>query len=227
MKVDLNSTVAGYPMRFVRTFLKEASQTHNGFYLEYVSYRTKLSENEAEKFVHALVKEGFLELGKVLDRSVWTTTIKGNALAMASTIKPMTRKEASVRLAGFLDRVAHVNTSDDFLYRVIRVTLFGSYLSSAKILNDIDLCVELERKEQDGTKYEELAEEHLRKARSSGRNFRLFIEELCWPERQARDYLKNRSRRLNLMSSGDSTLKFIKDQKLKTKVIYTYKATRP
>jgi predicted nucleotidyltransferase len=103
-------------------------------------------------------------------------------LSSATAAKPVTRATAERALAQFLERVTLVNQDPYFLARVTRVVLFGSMLKpEVERLSDVDLAVELTRKEPD---YEQALEQNRQRAEelaSIGRCFRNFLEvEGCW-----------------------------------------------
>src|SRR5947208_5083131 len=70
-------------------------------------------------------------------------TDQGTRLAQASAAAPLRRATAERKLREFMARVEQVNQSEEFAYRVNRVVLFGSYLTDAERVNDIDVAVEL------------------------------------------------------------------------------------
>jgi hypothetical protein len=70
----------------------------------------------------------------------YRTTIKGNALGMAKAGKTVTRASGDEVLREFLDRVRAVNGRQELAYSVESAVVFGSYLSDAKRLNDLDIA---------------------------------------------------------------------------------------
>lgn len=80
------------------------------------------------------------------DRSAgpwYELTDEGTRFAQASAAAPLRRATAERKLREFIARVEQVNQSDEYAYRVTRVVLFGSCLTDAERVNDIDLAVEL------------------------------------------------------------------------------------
>jgi predicted nucleotidyltransferase len=106
-------------------------------------------------------------------------------------------------LEGFLERVAHVNESRDFLYKVETAVLFGSYLAGDDRVGDVDLAVALERQEWARETWRELCKERVRGAEESERSFKTFMEELLWPRREVLLFLKARSRTLSIVDLED------------------------
>lgn len=103
---------------------------------------------------------------------VWSTTIKGNALAIASAARPVLRKTAECVLAEFLDRVTEVRESDTHPYRVKRVILFGSMHDQDRShVNDIDLVVELVHKMKDRETAFRMDQDYAASRQREGRSF--------------------------------------------------------
>src|SRR6266550_1979535 len=58
-------------------------------------------------------------------------TDEGMRFAQATAAGPLSRATAERKLREFMARVEQVNESDEFAFRVVRVVLFGSYLTDA------------------------------------------------------------------------------------------------
>jgi predicted nucleotidyltransferase len=116
-------------------------------------------------------------------------------LSSATAAKPVTRATAERALSQFLERVTQVNQSPYFLAKVTRVVLFGSMLKpEVERLSDVDLAVELTRKEPG---YEQALEQNQQRAEelaSIGRRFRNFLEVEAFWYWEAFRFLKGRSR---------------------------------
>ena len=110
----------------------------------------------------------------------------------------------------FLKRVEHVREDDQFLYKVSKAYVFGSYLSDKEYLGDIDLAVELSPKEKDLNKFNELRRTKMAKAHQEGRRFKSFVDELVWPDTEVWLTLKARSRGLSLHRFDDEMVKISK-----------------
>jgi hypothetical protein len=80
-----------------------------------------------------LLAEGYIEAnGRV--------TIAGSALGMAKFIPRISRAKAETLLAEFLERVAEANADLDVGYWITEVRVFGSYLTDADDLGDVDIA---------------------------------------------------------------------------------------
>ena len=193
--------IAGRPALEIRRLLR---RTH-GAWIDAQTVRVELgiSPQEAETVIGRLEKAELVakKIATGLDdkqRPFWKNTIKGNALAMATNARPVKRTTADRALAQFLDRVATVNATGDLAYRVTRVVVFGSYLTQAHELNDVDLLVDLIPRSPNPREQELLEESVRARAVKSGRRFGNIVEELAWPQTEVRLFLKNRSRTLSL-----------------------------
>lgn len=141
-----------------------------------------VTKRQAEKFLTELLKLEMISRCEFQhDKKMvsYQTTIRGNALGMAKAGKPVTRASAEEVLRKFLDRVRVVNGRQELAHSVESVVVFGSYLSDAKRLNDLDIAVELRAKWHDDA------------------SFRNLVEEVCWPQLEVVSILKNRSRTIS------------------------------
>ncbi len=206
MHIDSKEKILETPILEVRKLLRKGHS--DVWYIRLVTDTLKISEGEALVLVEELVKQGFVQPVKRDDeKRRWENTLKGNTLALASAAKQITRKTADKNFAQFMERVEKVNTDPYFLYKVKKVILFGSYLTDAPKISDIDLAVELVPKENDEHLRKELFEERIYEALDSGKRFTSILERYAWPEIEVRKFLKSRSRVISLHSAFDNVLK--------------------
>ena len=198
MKVDPNEKIGGISIIDVRKFLRRSGDFASWNWQLPVRL-LRISEDDATKLLGELVRRNLIEEVDGRDGERWFgNTLSGNSLALASAAKPILRKTADRLLAEMIKRVHKVNSDPHFLYKVTEVRIFGSYLSGGQRLNDVDVAIQLIRKEADGETYMELGEKRVREATSKGRNFRSYFDELLWPMREVYLFLRNRSRALNI-----------------------------
>ena len=223
MRIHPDALVAGFPAKRIRELLRQSD--------EFLSCHaaTKilgLDGNKARHLLDRLAQEGFIERNTDVPASqteqYWKRTLKGNALCKALFSKPVSRRTAEKKLSEFMNRVYQVNAEGRFLYTVRRVFLFGSFLTEAAFVGDLDLAVELERKEVDGQKYVEMALSRAREAAGNGRHFSSFVEMICFAEQEVKRFLKARSRIIQLTDSHDGILKMAE-----YRVIYEYPKDNP
>ena len=199
--------MADFPARKIRELLRQS--------VDCISARhaTKILEIKTEQAIRLLERleqGGLLERNPALpnsdDEQSWKRTVKGGALANALFSTPVSRQSAEKRMREFLDRVQQVNCSSRFLYRVRKVVVFGSFLSDAPFVGDLDLAVDLCPKEKDSRKHSELIRTRANEAASCGRRFRIYVEALRFAEQEVIMFLKARSRILQLTRCDDGVL---------------------
>jgi predicted nucleotidyltransferase len=122
----------------------------------------------------------------------WDATIQGNAVAMASFGKPISRKTAD-RLVAELLECARANNADSgrpmFIY-TLRV--FGSYLSpEIDPLGDVDIELAYGRRIRDQQALSAYT-------RASGRSFGTYVDQVKWPSTELFLHLKKRSAFINI-----------------------------
>ena len=110
-------------------------------------------------------------------------------------------------MSEFLDRVGKVNSNSYFLYRVQKAVVFGSFLSDAPVIGDLDIAVDLCPKENDPRKHSGLIRARANDAVICGRGFGNFVEAFQFAEQEVIMFLKSRSRILQLTRCDDGVLK--------------------
>jgi predicted nucleotidyltransferase len=198
MRIQKDQMIGDLPALDVRRFMQRrrdwvfARESLNDFFPD-------ISDEKLQKTWAVLLEEGYFEFREERDgRSWYELTPKGNALAQASAAKPISRKTATKRLQEFMSRVEQVNQSAEYVFKVRRVALFGSLLSDAAEVNDIDLAIELEGRESDreGARNQMLKRADL--ARANGKVFHSVIQQLLWSRHEIYLFLKARSRVFSL-----------------------------
>lgn len=198
MKLNRDGPVAGMDILKLRNVLRRFARGN----LSHVAIMKEFSvtARKANKMIAELVTLELIcpcEVGHNEETRFYETTIKGNALRLAKASKPVSRLTADRVLSEFLDRVNRVNGHTELAYRVESVIVFGSYLSNARHLNDLDIAVELVPKWNDDTTYKAVCEARANRASATGRRFRDFFEQLAWPRTEVMLILKNRSRTIS------------------------------
>lgn len=178
MRIKSNETIGKYSVITIRKFLKHLK---NNFCSEneitnFIAYVLKINKITAEEIFEILKNEKLIEIIKDRDIFFWTTTIKGNSLSMASAAKPILRKTAEKIIKNFLERVHHINEDNYYLYKIKKVIVFWSYLSSQEKLGDIDIAIKLIPIESNEKKQSILVQKRAKETIEKGRNFSSFIE---------------------------------------------------
>ena len=207
MKIKPDEVVAGFPARKIRELLRQSADSLSA------RHATKILEIEtkqATQLLEQLQRNGFLKRNAVVSKSdrehTWRRTVKGGALANALFSKPVSRQSAEKTLSEFLDRVRQVNLNSRFLFRVRKEVLFGSFLSDAPFVGDLDIAVDVSAKENDSGKHSELIRARANQALSRGKRFRNYVEGLRFAEQEVMTFLKARSRILQFTRRDDGVL---------------------
>jgi len=80
-----------------------------------------------------------------------------------------------------MERVRLVNDNPDLVYRVESVVLFGSMLSAAERLGDVDIAIELQAKVTEETAFRKWCDERRHIALEQGIHFSSTFEWVVWP----------------------------------------------
>jgi len=180
-----------------------------------VCKRMSLSKRSARAVIDALEQEGYVERASIRSGyEGWTVTVKGSTLAQATAAKPVRRETAEARLEEFLDRVRQANGNPSFAYKVKEVVLFGSMLSSADRVNDVDVAVRLVPREKDPAEWRAHRDARTREALESGRRFPNTTEQVLWPQVEVMRFLKARSRTLSVHTTDDGILKIVEKKRV-------------
>lgn len=101
---------------------------------------------------------------------------------------------AENRLQEFMARVEQINLNNEYAFKVGRVALFGSLLSNASEVNDIDLAIQLEGRHSDRQSVRNHMLERANVAQANGRVFRSVVQQLLWSRHEIYLFLRARSR---------------------------------
>ncbi len=146
MHVDAKGTVGQYPVLLVRTTLRHL-RSRMKWGLAELQAAAGLAPGSGRALVRVLRAEGLIE---AVGREIWSMTQAGVTFSAATAAQQVTRATAERTLSEFLERVTEVNQNPYFLAKVTTVVLFGSMLKpEVERLSDVDVAVELARKEPD------------------------------------------------------------------------------
>ncbi|BCW77922.1 hypothetical protein [Arthrobacter sp. NicSoilB11] len=130
----------------------------------------------------------------------WDTTIQGNALAMASFGKPISRKTADRLVSELLERARAYNADPAKPLFIDTLRVFGSYLNpQIDPLGDVDLELTYGRRITDPTLVAAYA-------KASGRSFNTYVDRLLWPYTELVQHLKNRSAFISITTENIALL---------------------
>jgi hypothetical protein len=130
----------------------------------------------------------------------WDTTIQGNALAMASFGKPISRKTADRLVSELLERARAYNADPVKPLFLNSLRVFGSYLNPGiDPLGGVDIELTYGRR----ITAPMVASAY---ARASGRSFNTYVDQLMWPQTELVQHLKKRSAFINITFEDISRL---------------------
>lgn len=199
MNLDPKAKIAGVPSLKIRELLR---MQHYGVgwnaSVDQASRMLEISRDETLQVLEELRSLGYIVF--VDDALDWKTTIAGNALANASATKPIRKSKAEQAFAQFMERVTQVNQNPYYLYKVVKVVLFGSYITDAETVSDVDVAIELSPKEADSERHWALVEQRIDERE---RPFSNYSERFYWPEIEVTKFLKARSHVISLHSGED------------------------
>ena len=213
MRISPNEKIAEVPILEVRKLLKGVDN-ESDWGKNHVTSILELSPQKVNRLLQELERRGYIERGVIFKREqLWRKTLKGSTLGLASAAKPVIRETADRVFSEFLERVKQVNSDPCFLMKVKKVVVFGSYLGDSPRLNDIDIAVELDWKQDHswflGKGRAQAVLDYAHEAQNRGRRFSPFTDQLAWPEDEVKLYLKSRSRTLSIHSISDEILDIV------------------
>lgn len=203
MRIDRHDTIAGVPILAVRDMLRFAHGYE--FTVGHAIGRLKLSKRSGAELIRELLARG--SIAAVPPRrgypkeQYYELTDAGRRLCLAKAIAPLKRTKADRLLKEFVGRCEEVDRRDELAYYVRQVRVFGSFITNAPTLGDIDLLVALEWRPiqgRDRIKYND------KRARESGRTFANYIEYLFYAELEVRQLLKSRSPYISIHTPDDT-----------------------
>jgi hypothetical protein len=213
MRIKPDEVVAGFPARKIRELLRQSVDCLSARHATKV---LEIKTEQAIQLLELLEQDGFLERNPASpnsdDEQSWKRTVKGGAFANALFSKPVSRQSAEKTMSEFLHRVQQVNGNTRFLYGIRKVIVFGSFLSDAPFVGDLDLAVDLYPKEKDSRKHSELIRARANEAARYGRRFRNYVEGFRFAEQEVMMFLKARTRTLQLTCCDDGVLDIIESR---------------
>lgn len=204
MRVNASDKILGIEAKHLRKFFRD--NTSGQFDASSIKYWPELkltSEKKIVKFFKDMVKEGYIIKKEHNNRNFYSLQRKGMALANAKFIKPISKEKANEVVKELLERVEQMNSNDYYIARVKSIHAFGSYIDKdAKDCADIDLIIELERKE--GVSYDDSVKISQQRCRHASNmlqeiSFAMYEEPLR--------FLKNRNKYLSFSSDDKNNFK--------------------
>jgi predicted transcriptional regulator len=160
-----------------------------------------LPNTTTKQVIEQLITEDYLILNKEKSGNKYqyelAETSKGRRFGIASAAPVISRQKATQLLNDLIKRAEVINANKDLVYFVERIKVFGSYLSDKGTLGDLDVGFKLSSK-NNGIDFTSLNQKRIFQAKTNGKIFKSFIDELYWPYREIELMLKNKQRSLSL-----------------------------
>lgn len=195
--------ICGVPAFELREAFKRLTY---GWDASVLAHHLKVTEGEAEEILRRLAAEGFIEADPEFAEPYVRLTLKGGALAAASALRPIRRRKAEELLAEVVERAREINADPRELFQVSRLWVFGSYLTAAEDLGDVDVAFELARRNDWPPSPE--GEHRYARANPMPRSWSPSpFNVLLWPHEAVVRRLKSKRRHLSLHPWTDHVLK--------------------
>lgn len=148
MHIDSKEQIAGVPILEIRKLLRR----HAGFAwrAESAARTLDVSLQRADEILTELEQAGFVSRrsSSTDDGLTWEVELKGRRLAKAGAGPRYHRARAEKHLKMFQKRVLELRYRHEYLHKVRRAILFGSFLDEEQDrVSDVDLAVDLQFKE--------------------------------------------------------------------------------
>jgi len=214
VRLDRKVIIAGQPIKRVRDFLRSYRDGRPAPDAVIEFFDT--DPDTANAIIGAMVARGLIaEAPEPWDRRpvVYTVTELGVRFAAASLLKPIARPKADRIVSDLLARVEDVNARDDLIHFVGEVRAFGSYITDAPEVGDIDLAISLIAKPPPPGK--KFTQWHLERARQSGRFFGSYIDKLFYSQNEVRRLIKGRNQYVSIHPMSD-----LDELKIESRALY-------
>jgi hypothetical protein len=206
MRISRETVIAGVPAMELRKALRKLGGW-GAWDVASLAEALGVDEAPAAQTLSALIADGYVQIKFEQDGCpYYETTVKGNALALASARKPITRAAADRLVQEAVARVEAINASPEFAYGVRKLIVFGSYLTEVAELGDVDLALELVPRFADKDRQAEAEHRRVEEARRSGKRLRSFLDRLAWPREEIFKEVKGGRMAISLHPSTDAVL---------------------
>ena len=213
--------IAGHPALAVRDFLRRHA---NGvWHTDRLAAVLKVPPIRARAIVRELARLGYVgrdERRRTSD-PWWCVRDPGLRFASARAGPPLSRERADRLLVEMVARCEAANAQESFAYWVVRLSVFGSYLSDKPTLGDLDVVLDLEPKERNADAQMERLVARWTLARGEGR--RVTEDDVyLWADTEVRRFVRGRSGCVQLCPRRD-----VEKLDIKTRVVFERKARHP
>jgi hypothetical protein len=206
MQIHASDEVEGVSLLKIRALFRQAG-LDGILSTSFVCRQLQLTKSKTDRLIAALQEMGLLapirnRQGAGAAEEECELTKDGIRLRAATAAKPLRRETADRLLSELLERIATLNRDERFLARVQKAVAFGSYIGDADRIGDLDVAVELVRREPNSEKHTEVNNRRVAEEFAKGRHFANILEQVFWWQREATLFLRNRKRGLSLHEYG-------------------------
>lgn len=209
MNIGRNECLAEIRLIEIRNFLRKY-WIEGSFSILAMVRHFRITKEKSLELLQVLIESGWVEKN---ENGRYIPTDNAGPLIMAKATKPVPRERAQQTYNDFMNRVLEVNRNPYYLFYVKKVILFGSFLTGASEVGDVDLAIECFWKDMgegvDATKVT------LERAKASGKHSSSILGSFDFAYQEVKLFLKNRSRILSFHPSDDPVLK-----KCPTRVVF-------
>lgn len=206
MQIHASDEVEGVSLLKIRALFRQAG-LDGTLSTSLVCRQLQLTKSKTDRLIAALQEMGVLapirnRHGAGMAEDEWELTKDGIRLRAATAAKPLRRETADRLLSELLERIATLNSDERFLARVQKAVAFGSYIGNADRIGDLDVAVELVRREPNFEKHREVNNRRVAEEFAKGRHFANVVDQAFWWQQEATLFLRNRKRGLSLHDYG-------------------------
>jgi hypothetical protein len=196
--------IPGLPLADARKIVQEMRESAADR-VTLIADKLKVDRNRAATILTAMIGAGYVEA-----ESPHAPSRLGNTLCGHKLIPRISRARADKLVAEMIARCEAINADPELACYVCEVLAFGSYITDAPELGDIDLVTRTNWRycARPPMNDEQKAVEERRRelARAAGRNFQNHIDLLFWPEREVERMIKARVRSLSILPASEFTI---------------------
>lgn len=198
MLLRRNETINGVEPKLARSIAQACSDGWQT--LGQIARQVGCDKDQISSALPSLEEGGF-----VMEREgLWTDTATGmNELTQARFGKSMTRNEADALLERTISRAREYNATEGYPYFIEELRVFGSYLTRAEELGDLDVWIVID--ERPGFKVDRNWRSSYYGIDGSARP-RNIIDHLYLGKTELARFLKQRSRKLSLHDQDMSSM---------------------
>jgi len=196
MRLNSIESLAGFPVLKVRDALRRMPFFNEGDIVKALN----TSSERAAVLIAELGRRGWCRHTGHSD--TWEICDEGMQFLAASAARPISRRRANELLAAVIERAdAFEHSFPDWPIRLTRLGVFGSFLTEAPSLGDLDVAVDV--KKMLGDDFESALHDARGRAEADGFRAHSKFERLLLPELFVYHKLKARNRSISLHSWSD------------------------